>query len=522
MCGSYIIHPIFNTKAIPLAEGYSPSAFLDVCSYLGGSDDEECKDVNDLSHMGTCIDSQGNIIIVGRTESTDFPLKNELYSTKKEGSDVTISKFTPDGSGLIFSTYFGGNGNDWATSVKVDSNDNILIVGTTTSTDFPVSNAMYENNLGGLDLFILKLNPTGTSIIFSTFYGGSLGDWGYDIEVDPNDCFYVTGSSFSTDFPFTHDDVPKLGVNLHLTKFSSSGNSIEFCRVFGGDLHDWGYSIEVDQDFNVVVLGSTRSANFNHVNALQETDPSEQDLFLVKLNSTGHSLLCSNLGTSASDSGYDVKLTHQNDIILLGATKGDSVRFTVEDSDIQSSGLQDLFLVKISADLQSITQCKIFGGSRLDEGLSMCLDENQNLYVCGYSYSLDDFPLLDNSDTVDSTYNSFIMKLDPSFTLNFSTFLGGNQKDSLKSIFCRNGSTIVAAGLSASTSEMPIRNAFQESNAGSRDMFFIKFDGKNLKFYATENEKKSVSGFVYILPPFLGGIGFIILKLNQKRKQNFK
>ena len=171
---------------------------LDFSTYLGGSNDEGFLS-SDLDHLGDCVvDSDRNIIVVGRTNSDDFPSLNPYQDIRNGGFDATISKFSPNGT-LIFSTYFGGDDDDWATSVDIDSNNNIIFTGMTKSSNLPLQNPYQMMNKGGTientDSFFAKISENGQTLLLSSYFGGTDDEWGCDISIDKEDRIWVVDTA---------------------------------------------------------------------------------------------------------------------------------------------------------------------------------------------------------------------------------------------------------------------------------------------------------------------------------------
>jgi hypothetical protein len=162
-------------------------------TYLGGYGDDE---IYKLSS-----DNFGNIYLTGLTTSTNFPISSALYSTNNGSEDAFVAKLDSTGTNLVYSTYIGGVFNDEAWSIAVDTNGSAYVVGLTSSTNFPTVNA-YQSSQGGFnDAFVLKLNPSGTALDFSTYLGGVDTDNGIGIALDGAGNAYVAGYTASINFP---------------------------------------------------------------------------------------------------------------------------------------------------------------------------------------------------------------------------------------------------------------------------------------------------------------------------------
>jgi hypothetical protein len=165
-------------------------------TYLGGGSDER--------GYGIVVDANNHAFITGYTNSNNFDITSGVYQTTYSGSsDVFVTKLSDDGTSLIYSTYLGGSLNDTGNDIAIDNSGNAYIVGNTRSTDFVVTSGAIQSLSGFLDVFVTKINDDGTSIVYSTFLGGSLNDYGNSIALDTNRIIYITGNTTSTDFNVT-------------------------------------------------------------------------------------------------------------------------------------------------------------------------------------------------------------------------------------------------------------------------------------------------------------------------------
>jgi len=251
-------------------------------TYLGGSGDDRAE--------GIAVDAQGAATISGFTTSMDFPLTNALQTNFAGGVfDAFLTKLSPDGSSRLFSTYLGGSGDDEASRIVLDSSGNAFLTGITTSTNFPTKNSLSSTNSGFEDAFVVKLDPTGTNLIYSTYLGGVSNDEGWSIAVDTNGSAYVVGLTSSADFPTTHAFQSTLaGFNdAFVAKLDATGTSLTYSTYLGGSGTDNGYAIALDSAGNAYVAGTTASPDFPvcpSTNGLQTIHGGgTEDAFVAKL-----------------------------------------------------------------------------------------------------------------------------------------------------------------------------------------------------------------------------------------------
>jgi hypothetical protein len=275
-------------------------------TYYGGSDWDEANSIS--------TDANGNVFVVGRTASTDFPTYNPgggaYYQPNKADSwDAFILKFTNNGIRL-WATYYGGNDDDEAYSISTDANGNVFVVGYTLSTNFPRYNpgggAYYQsNNAGYYDAFILKFTNSGVRL-WATYYGGSDWDFAHSISTDVNGNVFVVGWTWSTGFPTynpggdayfdgtcgTDGNCGYDGTGYYpdafILKFNNNGIRL-WATYYGGNDDDEAYSISTDANGNVFVVGYTLSTNFPRYNPgggayYQSNNAGYYDAFILKFS----------------------------------------------------------------------------------------------------------------------------------------------------------------------------------------------------------------------------------------------
>ena len=166
-------------------------------TYIGGSR-------SDYGHA-IAVDGSGNAYVTGWTRSTDYDVTPGAFQTTNGGlADVFVTKLNATGTALVYSTYIGGSGDDEGNAIAVDGSDDVYVTGRTFSPDYDVTPGAFQTtNEGGWDVFVTKLNETGTALVYSTYIGGRHDDVGRAIAVDGSGYAYVTGSTSSTDYDVT-------------------------------------------------------------------------------------------------------------------------------------------------------------------------------------------------------------------------------------------------------------------------------------------------------------------------------
>lgn len=397
-------------------------------TYLGGSSEDYVRSI--------AIDSRKNVIYVtGQTLSSAFPTTADAYDTKKNGSsDAFLVKLSGDLAHLLASTFLGGSSDDYAYSVVSDSSGtNIYVTGRTSSSDFPTTPSAYDTTFDNGDVFISKFNWNLTKLLASTYLGGSNNDYGHSIAISTDRNIYVSGETWSSDFPTSIDaydtsfnggfgDVFVSKLNWDLTHVIAS-------TFMGGSSDDSANSIATDSRGNIYVTGQTESLDFPTTSAAYDTSFHNGDAFVSKLNGNLTTLLASTfLGGADDDVGNSIAISTEGNIYVAGHT-GSSDFPTTPGSYSTSKGiLFDAFISKLSGDLTRLFASTYLGGNYRDIARSIAMDSGGNVYVTGETRS-SNFPTTPgaydpsyNGD-VNTSYNfdAFVSKLDCNLSASTTT-----------------------------------------------------------------------------------------------------
>ncbi len=245
-------------------------------TYLGGSEFD--------GGYGIVADDRGCAYVTGRTSSTGFPVANPYDGSFNGNNDAFVTKLSPSGNTLLYSTYLGGGGNDYASGIAVDDAGNAYVTGATDSTGFPVANPYDGSFNGNNDAFVTKLSPSGNTLLYSTYLGGGGNDYASGIAVDDAGNAYVTGWTNSTDFPTANpfDGNQNGGWDGFATKVSASGSSLFYSTYLGGRYDDQAGGIAVDGVGCAYVTGWTKSPDFPTVNPHESDLGGAKDAFVAK------------------------------------------------------------------------------------------------------------------------------------------------------------------------------------------------------------------------------------------------
>lgn len=338
------------------------------------------------------------------------------------------------------STFLGGTDGDTALGVAVDGSGNVYVAGNTASADFPGTvspGGVQAGNAGGADGFVAKIDPTGTTLLYSTYLGGSGDDGVIGIAVDSAGNAYLTGSTNSTDFPgVTAGSLQSAnggGLDAFAAKLSPTGAALLYATYLGGAGTDFGQGIAIDGSGNAYVTGPTGSASFPGVTAgsLQPANAGgTSDAFVTKIDATGAAAVYSTyLGGSGADLGYQIAVDASGDAVIVGDT--DSSSFPgVTAGSLQSSnaGGQEAFVAKLSPAGTAFLYATYLGGAGSDFGHALALDSSGAAYVAGFTDS-SSFPgVTAGSIQPDNPggFAAFLTKLNAAGgAIVYSTFLGG-------------------------------------------------------------------------------------------------
>ncbi|WP_051382704.1 SBBP repeat-containing protein [Gloeobacter kilaueensis] len=313
-------------------------------TYLGGSS-------NDIA-TGLAVASSGNLYVTGYTLSSDFPLLKPLQSVYGGGAyDAFVTKFNAAGNTLAYSTYLGGSGTDFASGIAVDSKGNAYLTGYTTSSNFPVVGAFQPSLKGGFDGFVSKLNAAGSALAYSTYLGGSKGDFSTAIAVGSSGDIFVTGYTASTDFPRANafQSLLKGDQNAFLTKLDAAGTSLSYSTYLGGSRSEYSYALAVDSKGNAVVSGLTTSTDFPTLSALQAGySGGLADAFVTKFNAVGSAVQYSTyLGGGSEDYSYGLAIDGADNTYVAGFTYSANFPTTAGAVQQTPAGEADGFFLKI-------------------------------------------------------------------------------------------------------------------------------------------------------------------------------
>jgi Domain of unknown function (DUF3471) len=399
-------------------------------------------------------DSEGYTYISGNTKDKNFPATEGAYQTELKGeglADVFVAKFTPKGE-IVFATLIGGTKREHHTAITVDEQGFIYIAGGTESSDFPVTEGVYDTSFNGEgqwagDVFLTKINPTGSDIIFSTFIGGEVEETvsGGGIKIDSKGNIILVGVTLSHDFPLTNGVIDSEEKKQHgfLSKLSPNGEKLLFSTFFGSSQMEMILGLDVDDKDNIYIAGGTLTEGLPVTNdairkeIIKPENRARIDHFIAKINESDNKI--SYLSYFAAD-GYmsiNLKWTKPNRLIVSGSTENES--FPVTDNAIseKGNGKQDCFISVFNSDDMTLEYSTLLGGIETEKVMSVNFLNKDTIVIGGVTSSAD-FPLTENAlyseyPVCEKTFNSTFFARKKSFVsvidiknskLLYSTYLG--------------------------------------------------------------------------------------------------
>lgn len=455
-------------------------------TYLGGS--------NYDGGYGISLDSSGNVYIIGQTFSSDFPVSSPIKGSRSGYYDIFVTKINPEGNSIVYSTFIGGSGYDYGYEIAVDSTGSAYITGYTESTDFPTQNPAQKNNSGGRDVFVAKINSEGNSLVYSTYLGGSGNDHGYAIALDERENAYLTGLTYSTDFPLKDPIYGYSGYgDIFLAKLSSEGK-ILYSTYFGGSNNDCAYGVAVDSSGNVYLTGTTYSTDFPTKNPIKERG-GLWDSFVIKINSEGNQIIFSSfIGGSDNDYGTGIAVDSLENVYITGYTS--SPDFPTQNPVQENiAGGYDAFIAKISTSEKSILFSTFIGGKDNDYSRGIAIDSKGNVYIAGETSSTD-FPTRDPiQENNAGHWDAFVVKINlEANVFVYSTYLGGSNNDYAHGIAVDLLDNAYVTGYTSSSNfptAVPIYGY-----SGGYDSFVSKIEAGLIRYTLTINKSGTGTGIV--------------------------
>ena len=382
-----------------------------------------------------------------------------------------MSKLSPDGRALAWSTYVGGSGLDQANGVAVGA-DGVVLGGWTTSTDFPTKTPAQGANAGIKDAFLVKLSPGGTPV-WSTYLGGSGSDEGTGVAVDAAGNGYLVGTTDSTDF-HTANAIQGSnggGSDALAAKVDASG-VLAYSTYLGGSGNDVGAGVAADG--SAYLTGGTGSTDFPATpTALQPANGGSFDAFVTKLDPAGAPEYSTYLGGAGYDVGAAIALTPAGAPVVVGSTQSPAFPITPGAPQAHLRGPSDAFVARLTSAGTALAASTYLGGTGVEAAGGVAVDRDGRTVVAGRTLSTD-FPTVGPAQALKGgALDAFVTQLDAAgTTLASSTYLGDNGEDQAEGVAVDSAGNAYVTGRTGA--DFPTASALQGTNGGGLDAFVTK------------------------------------------------
>jgi hypothetical protein len=467
-------------------------------TYLGGSGDDQLS--------GIAVDSAGSVYVAGYTDSTDFPLAT-LGSLPAGATHVFVAKLDPTGSNLVYADYIGGNSQDYGYALVLDRATDVYVTGSTASSDFPLVNPYQASYPGSFNGFLSKVSADGSSLLYSTYLGGNGSDLPAGIVIDSLGSVLVVGNTTSTNFPVANayqatvspNQGGLLGNYGFLSKFSPDGSSLIYSTYLGGSsnvaLNCGGTpcwtspfsaitQVALDSSGNAYAAGNTNTYNFPTTRgAYLTTDSTQQNAgvgFVSKFDGSGNldfstyfyasSGILTNIGAVTVDGSGSAYIT--------GSAISDST-FPLTSTSICDPGVDGwacsyAFVTKFDPAGTTLLYSTFIGPNNYATPAAIALDANNDAYVVA-STSSNSFVMVNGIEAYTSGCDLLLVEIDPVAGLElFATYLGPSAEGSTSRVAVDAGGNIYVGG-STTAPDFPVtQGAFQNLLGGGSDAFVLK------------------------------------------------
>jgi hypothetical protein len=402
---------------------------------------------------------------------------------------------------LSYASFLGGTEDDYAYDIALDQAENIYITGETASSDFPAGSS-HEGVFagGGSDVFVVKLDPTGSTMLYSAFLGGNDKDRGYSLAVGKNGYVYVAGLTYSADFPVLNAVQTALAgwYDAFVVALDTSGGGLVYATYLGGSKGDAAYALALDESGRVLVTGVTGSSDFPLANPLQSKLGGGNDVFLARLSPSGQTLLNSTYwGGKGNDFGRAIGLDSIRNVYVAGHTASVDFPLFPKGNSLQpqfGGGNADAFVSKFNAGISAAAFSTYLGGTAHDAAWGLSVDSEGRVSLTGDTNSTD-FPTVNalQPSFGGGSMDAFVCRLDAAGTgLIFSTYLGGGAPDYGRGTALDAQGYLLITGETAST-DFPLVNPLQTKHRGLGDVFLTRL---------------APSGEVLAYSTYLGAVGW--------------
>ena len=423
----------------------SPTGTLLYATYLGGTGDD--------SAWSIAVGGSGAIYVSGRTASTDFPTVSPLQPANAGGADAFVAKLAPDGASLVYSTYYGGSGDETAEAVALGPAEKAVVHGITSSSDLAVPNAQVPFFRGARDAFVAQLAPDGQSLEWATYFGGTGSEnpdqTGVGLAVTAQNEVVICGTTESADIPIAYALQPTFAGGTrdgYVAKFTPAG-AIVFSTYIGRGGGDTLRALTVDETGAIYLGGASRSFDFPLVNPIQRTKSVHYDAVILKLDPTAHRILFSTyLGGDGTDAVRSIAVDAHHNVYVHGQTLSSDFP-EIAPLPGQHAGAIDDFVAKLGPSGSTLLYASRIGGSSdetpFPDDLGIAVDPNGQVVLAGSTVS-QNFPWVAAQDATVEAVEGFAVRLSGTPEIDLS--LAGTPAAATWSVRLRNAGAVTADG----------------------------------------------------------------------------
>lgn len=423
LAGSYLSH-----GDVVVAKFNNQLTATNYITYLGGIAAEAA--------IAIAVDGAGNAYVAGYTDSTNFPTRFAVQTNVAgpiapypvPNNDAFIAKLDASGSNLLFSTFYGGAGDDIAAGIALDAGNNIYVVGQTASTNFPTANTTNLTLSGAADGFALKLDASGSNVVYAMYLGGAGSEFARDVVVTAGGKPLVTGYTTSTNFPVTANALQRyLNQSTNITsaddsffvELATASGTLNYGTFLGGTNQDRALRLTADAAGAAYLVGWTQSGDYprssTNLYSLVVSNATYADVFVTKLNPSFTNFDYSvTFGGNGRDSGWDIAVDSQGRASIIGETGSTDFPTNGLTSILRgaNSGGVDAFIAQLNATGDAFTYSAYLGGVGEDVGYGVAVDVAGNAYYAGRTAS-SNFPLQPSASVSFSDRAGFVVKVLP-------------------------------------------------------------------------------------------------------------
>ena len=432
------------------------------------------------------VDSNKNVYVLGSTNSAKFTVKNALDPTFNNDTDVVLLKYDSDFN-LLYSTFIGGEKDDFPSSMILDSEGNPYISGTTDSINFPANNTISINNsLNKGDIFFLKISSDGQKIIFSTIYGGDGPELNSQIVIDHNNNIFIGGYTNSSNLVSPNTNFSLIPINhsldienYFLAKFSPDGKKLLNSTLLQRGYRSYPIPMAVDSNNDLVVIGAIYEQVNVTPDAYDKTFNHYLNVFIMKIDVVNFKIIFDTyLGGNTEELANAVAIGKNNNIYITGYTRSRDFPVTPNAWDITYHKGKDVFVSILSANGSKLLYSTFLGGTQNDEGTSIAVTSKGEVFITGNTESISEFPVTDNAMIILHKGGTmiFITKLSPDLSkIYYSSLFGGEEFDEANSLALSGDTNYYITGKTTSQ-YFPSFYRINSSIIGSKIFFSAFYD----------------------------------------------